>query len=386
MALRITRRQFVQGTASAAALSLLASCTRMVPGPVADSSTPAAANNADVPQVLLDGLADDDLVIQADAARLLGDLGSRRATAALVHYVRTDRRYAKTAGLDALARLGDPAVCADLRPLVDQPNCFDDHWWYGRMSVRVAAALALLSLGDETGVPFLTESRSDERDWALFSWYAPTVLQLPDRSAAVRRVQARVTVEALLPEGKDDPGQLVVICRALSLLGTPAARDRLVGLTTHRSRYVRARAAQGLAAMSSRPEDLVRVTTMARGDSTRFVRLKASEALVLRDAGLRYAESVARAAREARDPFDRAAALDSLGVLARDEYAPAAIAALRESDAYVRLAAAAALDRIGSTRAVDAVRTVRHDSDLRVRLQAAKCLAAHAVTEGADHE
>jgi len=250
----------------------------------------------------------------------------------------------------------------------------------------VAAALALLSLGDETGVPFLTEPRTDERDWALFSWYGPTVLQLPGNSAAVRRVQARVTVDTLLPEGKDDPGQLVIICRALSLLGTPAARDRLLGLTVHRSRYVRARAAQGLAAMSHRPEDLDLVATMARDDRTGFVRLKASEALALRDAGLRYAEAVARAARQEPDPFDRAAALDSLGVLARDEYAPAAVEALQESDAYVRLAAAAALDRIGSPRAVDAVRTVRHDRDLRVRLQAAKCLAAHAALEGVRHE
>ena len=375
MASHLTRRQFVKGAASAAALSLLASCTSRIPGLDPAGRTITGANDLAAPPLLIDSLASDDLIIQADAARLLGDLGSRQAAAALVHYVRTDRHYAKTAGLDALARIGDRSVCAELRPLVTEPNCYDDYWWYGRVSVQVAAALALLSLSDETGLAFLTEPQEGNRDWALFTWFGPTVLRLPGRSAAVRQVKARVTVESLLPQGKSDPGQLVIICDSLGLLGTATAREKLIGLTAHGSRYVRARSAGNLAAMSDRPEDLDRVTDLAGGDATEFVRIKASEALVLRGRGLRYAETIARSAGSAADPFDRAAALDSLGALARAEYAATAIAGLSDADAYVRLAAAAALDRIGSREAVAAVTGVRNDPSLRVRLQAVKCLA-----------
>jgi HEAT repeat protein len=378
MASPITRRQFVKGAATAAALSLLSSCTRFAPGLAPASPAAAAANDRAVPPMLLDALRADDLVIRADAARLLGDLGSRRAIGDLVRYVQTDHHYAKTAGLDALARIGDPAVCPDLRPLVNEPNCYDDYWWYGCLSVRVAAALALLSLGDESGAAFLTEPSEGNRDWALFTWFGPTVLRLKGGSEAVRRVKARVTVEALMPPGKGDPGQLVIICDALGLEGSAAARDKLVGLTGHLSRYVRARAAVNLAAMSDRADDQDRVAAMASGDATEFVRVKAAQAMVLRGRGLRYAETIARAAREAADPFDRAAAQESLGAIARREYVPAAVGGLADADAYVRLCAAEALDRIGGPQALAAVAQVQNDPDLRVRLQAAKCLAAHA--------
>ena len=84
-------------------------------------------------------------------------------------------------------------------------------------------------------------------------------------------------------------------------------------------------------------------------------------------------EAIAEAARG----FDRAAALDSLGIIGRREHVPLVVGQLKADDAYVRLCAAEALDRMGTRAAVSAVAAVENDPDMRVRLQAAKCLAAH---------
>ena len=75
----ITRRQFFKGAASAAALSLLSSCTRHVPG----LTERAAATDVEPPKLLLEALKADDLVLNSDAARLLGDLGSPKAVGPL---------------------------------------------------------------------------------------------------------------------------------------------------------------------------------------------------------------------------------------------------------------------------------------------------------------
>lgn len=374
----ITRRQFVKTAASAAALAALGSCTRYVPGLRDQETATARPRPTDIepPPLLVEALGAHEPMIQADAARLLGDLRTRRAVEPLVRYVTEDRHYTKTAGLDALGRIGDAAVCPRLRPLVAEPNCPDDFWWYGSCSVQVAAAVALLALGDDSGARFLIEPGDDHKQWAQFTWFGPAILRLPD-SPAARKVKACVTAVKLMPEGKTDPGQIVVICDALGLLGTPEAQEKLRGLLDNMSRYVRARAAMNLAAASGREDDMDRVAAVASGDATWFARTKAAQALFLRGRGLRYAEQIARTVAGAVDPFDRAAALDSLGIVGRAEYAPLVAAQLGATDAYVRLCAAEALDRIGGREAVAAVARLRDDPDLRVRLQVAKSLAAH---------
>lgn len=376
MAPHITRRQFVRGAASLAALSLLNSCSRVVPGVAKRSPT------AVPPDLLLDALKSEDLAVQSDAARLLGELGSPKAVGPLVRYVKGSRRYVKTAGLDALAQIGDKSVCVEIRPLVREPNVFDDHFWYGRCSVQVAAALALLELGDEAGMDLLMDPDYEHKEWALFTWFGPTVMRLPDKSAAVRKLKGRFTVEKVLPESKTDPGQFVVICDTLGGMATlPAhrapARRALAGLTDHLSRYVRGRAAVNLLAASGRPEHAERVRKMAAADKTLFARVKASQALVIGGRPA-HAERIAEAARSAKDDFDRAAALDSLGVIARVRYVGLIAEQSSSKNPYVRLCAAGALDRIGTRAAISAAARRQNDPDLRVRLQIAKCLAAHA--------
>jgi len=371
MAHPITRRQFVKGAASAAALSLLGSCTRHVPG----LTERAAATGVEPPKLLLEALKTDDLVLNADAARLLGDLGSPRAVGPLVDYVTHNRRYVKTSGLDALARIGDRGACPPVRRLVDEPNVANDAWWYGYASVQIGAILALMALGDDSRTDFLIETEEDNLCWALFTWFGPTAMRLPDRSDATRRLKARMTIENLKPD-KSDPGQVIIVCDTLGLLATPEARRVLVGHLGHMSRYVRARAAGNLLAMSDRSQDVQGVERMAARDPAMFARIKAAQALVMKGYK-RYAEPIAHAAVLADDPFDRAAALDSLGIIARRGDVPLVVEQLKADDAYVRLCAAEALDRMGTGAAISAVAAVKNDPDMRVRLQAAKCLAAH---------
>jgi HEAT repeat protein len=340
--------------------------------------------------MLIGALQDKDPVVRADAARLLGDLRAREAIDPLVKYVSTDRRYNKTAGLDALARIGDPAVCPRIRPLVDEPLVPDDGAWYGRGAVRVAAAIALLSLGDESGAPFLKHLVADSNEgdrawdsslWALYTWFAPTVLALPDTLPTARVLKQGITFERVFPKDKKDPGQIVVICRTLGMMGTEQSLGKLVELLGFHSRYVRASAAGNLLKASPTREHIDAVTKLAEADPTEFVRIKAALALALAGED-KYVPNLVKAARSAADDLDRAAAVESLGLLGRRENAPLLLGLLRSADPFLRLSAVEALDRLGGGRVVALeVATCLRDENVRVRLCAAKFMAARKAEE-----
>jgi HEAT repeat protein len=368
----MTRRKFLRGTASLAALTALGSCSRAIHL----VGSPDSLKGKPLPGILLEALKSEDPVIAADGARLLGDLGSRQAVAPLLEYVTRSRRYAKTAGLDALARIGDASACRGIRPLVENPNVWNDHYWYGRQSVQVAAALALLRLGDDFGADALLKSEG-ERQWALCTWFGPTALRLPDRPAAARRVKAHITFDRVLPAAKGDPAQLIPICDTLGLMRGESARAALVTMTAHASRHVRARAAVNLLAGWRDPALKSRVVQMAHSDPAEFARIKASQALASAgESG--FAQAIAEMASSCSDAFDRAAALDSLGVLATRKYAPQAAGQLQSPDPYVRLCAVEALDRMGAGDLAAGVAALSDDPSLRVRLSAAKFLAVYS--------
>jgi HEAT repeat protein len=347
---------------------------------------PEARPAAVEPQaVLIAGLQSDDPVVQADAARLLGELRSREAVGPLLNYVCTDPHYAKTAGLEALARIGDPAVCPRIRQLISDPHVPNDTPWYGRQSVRVAAALALLSLGDESGASTLQQiidakakdrSPEDAAQWALYAWFAPAVLELPDGLESTRKLKQEMTFERLFPAEKKDPGQIAVIARALGMLKTEQSLGKLVELLKFHSRYVRASAAVNLLAASPTPEHMAAVAELAEKDPTEFVRVKASLALALAGDDKRLA-AIVKAAESAEDGLDRAAAVEALGLLHQRAYVALLMRQLWQADPFIRLSAIEALDRLGCGETVDmAVAGCRQDANPRVRLYAAKYFAA----------
>lgn len=329
--------------------------------------------------VLVAGLRATDEVVQADAARLLGELGRREAVPALVAYVTDCRYYCKTAGIDALARLGDPAVCGDLRRLMADPNVDDDWFWYCRRAVRASAAVALLALGDDSGAAYLKEL-ADTDDDVLLCWYGPAVLRLPDDLTAAREVKALITLDRLAGGGTrrtrhTEPGAVAMKAEALGLIGTPEACRALLELMQFHSRYVRGQAAVSLLGADPGEAHVAAVTAMADSDGADFARVKASVALALAGRCEKVA-FLAEAAGSIDDPFDRAVAVEALGIAGDATRADVVASQLAHADAYVRQCALEALERMGAPGARAAAERAAGDASIRVRLQAAKLLAA----------
>jgi HEAT repeat protein len=329
-------------------------------------------------QVLFAALRMDDCLVQAEAARLLGELRAPQATGPLVDYVRYSRWYAKTSGFHALAQIGDRSVCKTIRPLVDLPNCSDDWYWYGCKSVRASAAVALLALGDDSGAPYL-EGLAEKNDDVLYAWFAPAVLRLPDELAATVALKATITVESFFDMAtrtprRTDPSMVAMGAEALGLVGSPAARDALLCLLAYHSRYVRGQAAVSLLGASSEARHIAAVAELAEKDPTDFVRIKAAAALCTAGRA-QYVGTISAAIRRCEDDFDRAVAVEALGRLGREEDLELVASQLGHRDPYVRQCAVESLDDIGGQQAHDAVSQRMDDPDLRVRLQAAKFFA-----------
>jgi HEAT repeat protein len=330
---------------------------------------------------LIAALLSEDCLEQADAARFLGEIGRREAVPPLMKYVVECRNYAKVAGIEALARIHDASACPALRRLAEWPNVPDDWYWYCHRSVRVAAAVALLTLGDETGAAYLAEL-ADKQDDVFFAWFAPAILRLPDEPQAARELKGRITVQTLSQSRPGmtrftNPCTAAMVTEALGLLPPAEARPRLRDMAKSISRYVRGQAALGLLAQVAADEDVLLVQEMARKDLTDFVKVKASLALA-RTGKNSWIQAIAAACSELRDPFDLAVALESLGAAGRREHAPVVRKQLRHSDPYVRQTAIEAMDKLGGD--TNAVAKCVKDRNPRVRLSVARYLA---VREGA---
>ncbi len=330
---------------------------------------------------LVAALTADDLLVQADAARLLGELRRPESVTPLLRYVTDDRHYSKVAGFHALAEIGDRSISPSLRPLVSEPNCPDDWYWYGRRSVQTAAAVALLALGDESGVPFLL-ALADAGDEVLFCWYGPAVLKMAGSSAALESVRSRITSQAIC-EGTGrrfaDAGFTVMTARTLGLLGDPLACDKLLELLSHQSRYVRGQAAMSLLGAGATSRHLQAVRNLLPTDPTDFVKIKAT--LALHTAGQGDTGLIAQLARTADDAFDRAVAVEAIGLTGDAAHRAEVVAALSHADSYVKRCAVEAIELLsarqpGDDSSTEIIRRLLDDPHALVRLQAAKYFAA----------
>ncbi|HOI56570.1 MAG TPA: HEAT repeat domain-containing protein [Phycisphaerae bacterium] len=331
---------------------------------------------------LIGALDHEDILVAAHAARLLGQVGRREAVAPLLRYVTESQFYTKVAGLAALARIGDPSACDSLAALVDQPNVTDDWFWYACRSVRGAAAVALLALKDPRGGAYLNEL-ADRDDDVVFVWWGVAILRLPNHLPETAALKGRITVEALRRRGDrgvrcSDAATLAMKATVAEMIGDEEACRLLCELAGHSSRYVRGQAAVSLLLTSPTDDHVALVRRMAAEDSTEFGRMKAALALA-RTGCKEMLAPITRAAEAADDPFDRAAAVEALGLLGHKDDLPTVLAQADHDDAYVRLCAVEAADRIAPTaRNVTALarRLADDDPDPRVQLQAAKLLAA----------
>ncbi|MBN2583629.1 MAG: HEAT repeat domain-containing protein, partial [Planctomycetes bacterium] len=119
------------------------------------------------------------------------------------------------------------------------------------------------------------------------------------------------------------------------------------------------------------------VRQMADEDPTEYGRMKAALAMA-RTGCKEMLPPITLAAESAADPFDRAAAVEALGLLGHKDDLATVLGQIDHADAYVRLCTVEAADRIDSSAAKVtqlAARLADADPDARVRLQAAKLLA-----------
>mgnify|MGYP003873400993 CR=1 FL=1 len=333
--------------------------------------------------MLIAGLLADDVLVRADAARLLGLTGRKEAVAPLAAYVAECRHCTKTAGIEALARIGDRSVCGVLRRIAEWPNVPDDWYWFFHRGVRAAACVALLSLGDDAGAGYLGELADRKHD-VFYAWFAPAILRLKRRSPAVTALKARLTVEALTGEGAGrtrftNPGTAAMVAEALGLINSDEARTHLRKLAQHQSRYVRAAAAVALVSGGGRRAEREFVAEMAERDRTDFVRIKAAYALAQAGEHNR-AQALARFAGSVEDPFDLATTVDALGQLGRREFLPHVRKHLNHQDPYVRQRCVEAMERLGAS--VRDARKKLNDPDQRVRLSAAQFLVLREARKG----
>jgi HEAT repeat protein len=101
----------------------------------------------------------------------------------------------------------------------------------------------------------------------------------------------------------------------------------------------------------------------------------AARALALADR-TEPADGIARILGEAEDPFDVAAAVETLGLLGLPEHLPVVSGALSHEDAYVRQCAVAAIELMGHEDGPASVLPLRADKSVCVRMQVAKFMLA----------
>lgn len=335
---------------------------------------------------IVDQLRAEDPIVRAEAARLLGELKRPDSVPSLITYLQKERYYTKVAGIYALWQIADPACVPVLQEMVQNPNVPDDWYWYARRAVIVSAAIGLSVFDDDTGLPFLQELLENNHD-VILCWYAPTILRLAQGNdqinpvAGLKKIARQITVDTIFDTtgGRRrliEPGLLSMIAEALGVIGSKEAQSKLAELFTHSSRYVRARACLSLLEADASDTNRQRVSDLLLTDQTDFVAIKASLALAkaFDDEREKRTSVIAKIASHATDPFDRAVAIESLGMIPDVNHADVITNALDDADAYVRQCAAEACPRQPELR--KRFETLRqHDPSLRVRLSSCKWLA-----------
>jgi HEAT repeat protein len=375
----ISRRRFLktglQGTAAAATLSLL-------PGLTACSSWRSRVVHRRSLNLLFNGLTVNDPVVQAESARLLGELALPQAVRPLVTYVKTSPYYSKTAGFNALAAINRPEVCDRIVPLIQDPKVTDDPGWYNTVIVRSAAALAVLRLdpGREPGYFDRQYDMPDNWQFNIFClFYSPLIVRAADTDPKISRLK-KYTLDLLYSRRWWQPERLTVISRALGIAGGPQAAAELKWFLQFPSRYVRGQAALDLLKTAPTPENVELVAGLHKQDLTGYVKLKSAGALV-RAGQKQYAGHVRQAITNEKDPLLRATALELAGTGRDPEDRPLIIEQLKHDKFYIRLCAIEALGNYQDGSCGAAVSPLVDDSNIRVRLQAAKFILTNTPKE-----
>lgn len=291
---------------------------------------------------LKSGLKDIDPLVNAEAARLIGDWNVRELIPDLIEYARFNRFYSKVTSFYALARMSATEAIPHLKNLVDDPNVSNDWYWTGYKGVRTAAAVSLLQLGHDAGVPYLVEMAKAGQS-VFFRSFAPALLRLkiPPELAGyltLEKLCAADKYKRYVGSEYSEPGMLCMMCEALGLINDPAAEERLDFYLSHYSRFVRGQTYRSLYLRRPDKTTAQRISENAKKHGTDFDRLVAAE--IQKDSA-----TLTDIARHAPAAFDRGSAIDALAAISSPALTEAGKIALEDAELYVRQCAVEALAR-----------------------------------------
>lgn len=291
-------------------------------------------------EIFKSGLKHPEPLVNAEAARLIGEWGIRELIPELIENARISRFYSKTTTFYALAALKAEEAIPHLTALVSEPNVSDDWYWTGYKGVRTAAAVSLLQLGSDAGLPHLLEL-AEKKDFVLYRWFAPALLKLKKPE-----LLTYLTLENICDETKQknygpsgdysEPGMLTVMCEALGLLNDPKATQRIEFYMGHYSRFLRGQVYRSLYLRHPDKTTAEKITANAKKHGTDFDRLVTAETH-------KDSATLVEIAKKAPAFFDRGSAIDSLAKIGSPDLLEAGTAALKDPELYVRQCAVEAL-------------------------------------------
>lgn len=325
--------------------------------------------------ILMEGLQSADPLIQAESARLLGDLGSPDALPDLLQYVQTSGYYSKTAGLYAIQCIGNADTASAIAPLVENPGVYDDFYWHYAFAVRSSAALAVLALNPNLNVPFFKQELEKESHPQLNMfciYYASALTSLSGQDVTSTQLKKR-TSSLCFSRQFLRPAHLTLIADALGKTGTESAYRELQWMLSLPSRYTRGAAAANLPLCMPSAEARSQLQQFFKAEETTFAKVKSAGALArLGDADAdRY---LRRVIIIERDALTKATAIKEASVRPKSMSLKELSPQLKDPSPWVRAAALEALERTIDPESRTAAAVSLEDADAGVRMQAAKTL------------
>lgn len=318
-------------------------------------------------KLLIDATKNPAHIVRAEAARLLGEIGDKKAVPYLVSMLQKDDWYSKVTAVYALEKIGDKRAVPVLRRIAKNPGVFDFSGFYNHDMIRLASVAALIRV-NETNVLENIQDIMEVENLEAFVHFGPSIMKLPN-SKETGRLKSKVSMAFLKQsaKGRFQSGAQARIAECLGYIRTKESLTMIKKYLAHFSRYVRAAAAGALLRYKNSPENRNLLKKMLKKENAVFTKIKV--ALLLNSSEL---DCILQKALLDEDYFVRATAVDAVAEAKKPEYTSALIRLLGDEHFYVRLCAVEALEKLGCREASVRVAELLKDDEIRVRLQAAK--------------
>jgi HEAT repeat protein len=327
--------------------------------PVVDAAVLGIGAPAIAP--LLQRLADDSRDVRLHAIALLGRLGDRRATGALVDMLRSHDTETVKASLGALASIADPHAVDAVIPLFGHPD----------FMVRQGALAAVRAAGDE---------RLGDRVRPAFRDPAAHVRECAVRVAGYFRLDdCLADIVAALGDPDEDVRRAAI--EQLPAIDAAGSTERLIEAMRSESARNRAAAAHALRQIAAPAVEPALIAALE--DDAPWVRYFAAGSLEQRGSDA-CVPVLLRVAAEDEAPPARIAAIKALSVIAPAALGPHLHRLAEDEAVDVARAAVAACARTGGDESDEVLTRAIRSSDGELRVAAAAALANRATPSAVD--